>query len=167
MIRARQQCGAKYQMNASTFTLETCPKCPSLVCILNETVRAPAANELLGTRTVVVSCFLAYSLYLTYISIRLHDTQSGRGNVPLKLRGGPHSRRHLEILKLKILTAVHFTDMLCRLVRHHVFVSVFLETGRTVCCKDIAVFAFLVKYKNSLDDRAYYGRTLSELEIVE
>ena len=125
MIRARQQCGAKYQMNSSTFTLETCPKCPSLVCILNETVRAPAANELLGTRTVVVSCFLAYSLYLTYISIRLHDTQSGRGNVPLKLRGGPHSRCHLEILKLKILTAVHFTDMLCRLVRHLVFVSVF------------------------------------------
>ena len=167
MIRARQQCGAKYQMNSSTFTLETYPKCPSLVCILNETVRAPAANELLGTRTVVVSCFLAYSLYLTYISIRLHDTQSGRGNVRLKLRGGPHSRCHLEILKLKILTAVHFTDMLCRVstCASSCLRVCFLETGRTVCCKDIAVFAFLVKYKNSLDDRAYYGRTLSELEI--
>jgi len=65
--------------------------------------------------------------------------------------------RHLEFLKLKFLTAVHFRDTFCMcqiLLR-----SVTLLQGHRKISQGRV---FLVKYKISSDDRAKYGITLSQ-----
>jgi len=78
-------------------------------------------------------------------------------NRSLKLVGRPPSW----IVKIKFLSGNAFE----RHVLHHY--TKFCR-DRSYCCRDITIFhIFLVKCKNSTDDRAYCGITLLKLEIIK